>query len=207
MAADVQVKALDTLAWDKPQVEVQPGDTVTWTFEGTTLAHNVQSASANWSFQSPIGAPAPPFTSAPFTASGRYTFVCQVHQDTMVGAVIVGEPPPPPLSEQPFTNDSGDLSVFETGAFDAAGPTLADVSVRRSGSGARVRFTVSERSRVSARFVRDGRTVKTAQVTAAGTAELIVRKGLRAGRYRIVLRAEDLAGNRSAPLVRRLTVG
>src|SRR5688500_320422 len=83
----------------EPEVTVAIGDTVKWTFAGTTLAHNVQSASPNWTMASTIGAPAPDKQSEPFTATGRYEFVCQLHQDTMRGTVIVGAPPPPPLSE------------------------------------------------------------------------------------------------------------
>ena len=59
LAADIQVKGLDTLVWDKPTVEAEIGDTVTWSFDGTTQAHNVQSSSANWSFR-PSSAGRPP---------------------------------------------------------------------------------------------------------------------------------------------------
>jgi plastocyanin len=205
-AADVTIAASDQLVWDKPEVTIAIGDTVTWTFAGTTLAHNVESESANWDFSSPIGAPAPDWPSKPFAASGRYVFVCQLHKDTMRGTVIVGAPPPPPLSEQPFVNDSGAPGVFETGEYDDAAPRLSDLRARRAGGGARVAFTVSERSRVTARFVRGGKLRRSARVTAEGDGVLTVRKGLAAGRYRIDLRAEDLAGNRSAKQTLRLTV-
>ena len=205
-AAEVRIGAADSLVWDKPEVTVAVGDTVTWTFAGTTLAHNVESASSNWAFSSPIGAPAPDWSSEPLTASGRYEFVCQLHQDTMRGTVIVGEPPPPPLSEQPFVNDSGAPGVFETGEYDDVAPRLADVRARRAGGGARVAFTVSERARVTARFVRGGKVRRSARVTADGDGVIKVRRGLAAGRYRIDLRAEDLSGNRSAKQKLRLTV-
>jgi len=207
LAADVQVKALDTPGWDKTAVEVAIGDTVTWNFDGTTLAHNVESGSENWSFSSPIGVPAPNYTSEPFSAAGRYVYVCQLHQDTMRGEVVVGEPPPPPLSEQPFVNDSGAPGLFESGEYDEVAPRLSDLRARRAGGGARVTFAVSERSRVTARFVRSGRMRRTARVTvAAGDGRITVRKGLKAGRYRIDLRAEDLAGNRSSKQRLRLTL-
>ena len=67
-------------------------------------------------------------------------------------------------------------------------------------------FTVSERSRVTAQFVRGGKVRRTARVTAEGDGAITVRMGLGAGRYRIDLRAEDVAGNRSARQVLRLTV-
>ena len=93
---------------------------------------------------------------------------------------------------------------METGAYDDMRPALAAVTVRRAGSGVRVAFRVSEPSRVTARFVRRGRTVRTIGVRAAGRAAITARTGLRPGRYRIDLRAEDAAGNRSR--VRRLRV-
>jgi plastocyanin len=205
-AAEVTVAASDQLVWDKPEVKVAIGDTVKWTFAGTTLPHNVQSASANWTMASTIGAPAPDKQSDPFTATGRYDFVCQLHQDTMRGTVIVGAPPPPPLSEQPFVNDSGAPGVFETGEYDDVEPRLSGLGVRRAGGGARIAFTVSERARVTARFLRGGKVRRTARVTAEGDGVITVRKGLKTGRYRIGLRAEDLAGNRSAKRTLRLTV-
>ena len=67
-------------------------------------------------------------------------------------------------------------------------------------------FSVSERSRVTARFVRGGKVRRSARVTAEGDGAITVRKGLAAGRYRIDLRAEDLSGNRSAKQTLRLTV-
>ena len=65
-------------------------------------------------------------------------------------------------------------------------------------------FRVSEPSRVTARFLRGGRAVRTIGVRADGRAAITARAGLRSGRYRIELRAQDAAGNRSR--VRRLRV-
>ena len=46
-AAEVEVKAVEPAgaqpAWDKTLVAIAPGDTVVWTFTGTTQAHNVWS--------------------------------------------------------------------------------------------------------------------------------------------------------------------
>lgn len=207
-AADVEVKGLDTLAWDKPTVSVAPGDTVTWTFAGTILAHNVQSAGTDWSFESPIAAPAPD-ASYTFEQPGTYRFVCQVHSDTMVGEVVVGTPPlppPPPLSEQPWPNDGGVPGTVETGGVDDVAPTLRGVRVKRSRKGARLRFRVSERSVVTVRFKRGKRTVETRRVRASGRAGVRVPRRLRAGRYRIELTARDVAGNRSGSRSARITI-
>jgi hypothetical protein len=118
--------------------------------------------------------------------------------------VEVGEPPPPPLSEQPFVNDSGAPGLFESGEYDATKPTLSRVAVRRAGKGARIRFSVSERARVVARFSRAGKVRKAATVSAAGDG--VIRKSLDPGRYRVVLRAQDMAGKASVKLVRHLTI-
>jgi plastocyanin len=209
-AAEVEVHGLDTLAWDKPQVGIAAGDTVIWRFPGTTQAHNVMAGSGNWTFASPIGVPAAD-ASFKFDAAGTYRFVCQVHPDTMVGDVIVGDappPPPPPPGRQPFPNDSTPPGVLETGGLDRTQPVLRSVRVRRLANGARIRFRVSEFSVVTVRFKRGGKVVKTAKLNASGSYRGTVRiaKRLRHGRYRVVLRAEDVAGNRSGVRVARVTL-
>jgi plastocyanin len=207
-AADVEVHGLDTLVWDKPQVSVLPGETVTWKFPGTTQAHNVMSGTANWTFASPLGAPAPD-ASFKFDAVGTYRFVCQVHPDTMVGDVIVGDappPPPPPPGQQPFPNDSTPPGVLETGGLDTTRPTLRSVRVQRMKRGAKISFRVSELSRVTVRFKRGGKVVKTAKLDAYKRYRGTFRKGLRAGRYRVELRAKDVAGNQSGLRTARVTI-
>jgi plastocyanin len=213
-AAEVEIKAVDSTettpaGWDKPLVTIAPGDTVVWSFAGTAELHNVLSASENWSYRSGEAVKAGPNGSFPFTTTGRYDFVCQVHAE-MRGTVTVGDvppPPPPPLSEQPFPNDGAAPTVLETGGLDTTKPTLRSVRVQRMKRGARIRFRVSERARVTVRFKRAGKVVRTRHVDAAGTARLAVRgKALRAGRYRVELRAEDIAGNRSGLRTARLTV-
>jgi plastocyanin len=213
-AAQVEVKALEPVGsepvWDKKLVAIDPGDTVVWTFAGTTQAHNVWSgASTNWSYESPAASPAPN-GSYVFTTTGTYHFVCRLH-DSMVGDVVVGNgppPPPPPLSEQPFVNDGGPLGVLETGGRDRSRPKLSAVRVRRVASGARVRFHVSERARVTVRFKRGGEVFKTVRVNASGSYRGTIRdaKRLGAGRYRVELRAVDIAGNRSALRRARVTL-
>ena len=65
-------------------------------------------------------------------------------------------------------------------------------------NGARVRFRLSERARVSVSFELAGITVKTARRTfRAGRRSLIVRDRRMHGRYRVEVVARDLAGNRS----------
>jgi plastocyanin len=214
-AAQVEVKGQDSLTWDKPAVTIAAGDTVNWSFPDTTQAHNVKSGSDNWSYQSQIGAPAPNGTFR-FDAPGVYRFICQVHPDSMIGNVTVTDaagtppppPPPPPPGSQPFPNDSPPLTVLETGGLDRTRPAVRDLRVRRAARGARIRFRVSERSLVTVRFKRRGKTVKTAHLNASGRARITVRdrRKLRAGRYRIEILARDVAGNQSHLRTAHLTL-
>lgn len=201
-ADTVVIAGTDALVWEPSLVDIKPGDTVTWTFAGTTQYHNVWSASPNWSVQSPGGVPAPDF-SYTFEAEGTYDFYCQVHPDTMRGTVRVAAappppPPPPPPSAQPFGNDAGEPLTIESNVkLDKTRPRLSRLSARRAGKrAARVRFRVSEQSDVTVRFKRGKRTIKTAETSADGVGTIRVR-GLRPGSYRILVRATDLAGNRA----------
>ncbi len=207
----------DTLDWDRSNVAIAPGDSVTWTFPGTVQVHNVAgngpaASDANWdAFASPFGAPAPDATYT-FQSEGTYNFVCEVHPSTMFGTVTVSvapvatpEPTPVPLSQQPYTNDDATPVVVEKVVMDRARPQLTAVSARRVARGmARVRFRVSELSTVSVRFKRGGRTVRTVASVADGLRGVNVR--MRRGRYSVEVRATDVAGNLSAIRRTRITV-
>jgi plastocyanin len=208
-AAPVTIHGQDTLTWDTPNVSVDVGDTVTWTFAGTAQAHHVANQGsdvndATWaSFSSPLGVPAPDATFT-FSTPGTYNFYCSVHPDTMKGTVTVGAaaPPPPrvlPLSEQPFSNDAPPLpAASESVSLDTTKPRLSSVSARRMPHrAARLRFRVSEESVVDVRFTRGGKTVKRYAASGTGTLSFTARS-LKAGKYRVEVRAYDIAGNRSA---------
>jgi plastocyanin len=212
-AADQTVQAVDaTLAWSPATVTVKAGESVTWTFAGTTQAHNVASSSPNWSLSTPIQANHPP-VSHTFASPGTYTFVCNVHPSTMTGTVTVTDasgtppppPPPPPPGQQPYPNDQSPPSVVEI--TDTSRPRLTHVRASRIARGVRVRFHVSEPARVRVRVRRDGRTVRarTVRLRQAGTRALRLR-GLSAGSYRIDVLARDLALNRSRLKRARVTV-
>jgi plastocyanin len=199
--------------WAPRDVTIKAGETVTWSFAGTTVFHNVASSGSNWSYRNGNPAIAPPPASHAFTTPGIYTFVCEIHATTMVGTVTVTDaagtppppPPPPPLSEQPWANDQRAPRVLEV--TDEARPKLTRVRAAGVRDGARVRFRLSERARVTVRVRRGRRTVKTARRTfARGAHAMTVRdRGMR-GRYRLEVRATDLAGNRSRVRRARLTV-
>jgi plastocyanin len=210
LAADKTVTAAGPESepvWSPSAVAVDVGDTVTWSFTGSTVAHNVNSASSNWSFSTPTGTAQAP-ASFTFTAAGTYSFVCTIHPDSMRGTVTVGNappPPPPPLSQQPFPNSQPAPTVLEL--TDSIRPRLTRVRVRGIARGARVRVHVNEPGRVTIRARRGHRVVRTRTLTLRRAATRTVRlHGLRAGAYRIEILARDLAGNRSRVRRAHLTV-
>jgi plastocyanin len=200
-AADATIRPAGTdtePVWSPAAVSVDVGDTVTWSFTGSTIAHNVTSNSANWTFSSPTGVGQAPaaFT---FTAAGTYAFVCSIHPDTMRGTVTVGNappPPPPPPSQQWLPNDQSPPTVLEV--TDDTRPRLSRVRVHAIARGARVRVRVNEPGRVTIRARRGHHVVRSRTVTLRRAAtRTVALHGLRAGAYRIEMRARDLAGNRS----------
>jgi plastocyanin len=189
-----------SLRWEPGgEVAVDVGATVTWTYDGSQLAHNVKSESPNWSVDTPSSTTDPRPVSFTFTTEGTYKYVCKFHADTMVGQIKVGNPPPPPPpppSEQPFPNDQQPPEQFEVG--DRKRPRVGRLRVRAVRNGARLRFRLSERARVTVRFRLAGITVKTARRTfRAGQHRLTVRDRRMHGRFRVELFARDAAGNRS----------
>jgi len=192
-------------------VSVDVGDTVTWTFDGTELPHNVRSQTPNWTLSSPIGAPAPP-ESFTFTAAGSYAFVCSVHPE-MTGTVAVsepgGEPPPPPppidTGPLPYPNDASAPEDLENGGLDTTRPTISRVRVRTPGNRVRVRLRTSESSNVRVRVERRGRTVKSRRFNLRGTRQVTLR-GLRDGRYTVIVDARDRADNPARLISRRVTI-
>jgi plastocyanin len=210
LAADKTVAAAgpdDEPVWSPSAVAVDVGDTVTWSFTGSTVAHNVHSTSSNWTFAPPTGTGQPP-VSFTFTASGTYTFECTIHPDSMRGTVTVGNvppPPPPPPGQQPFPNDQSPPAILEL--TDSIRPKLSRVRVRRIAHGARVRLHVNEPGRVTVRARRGHRVVRSRTVTLRRAATKTVSlRGLKAGAYRIEVLARDLAGNRSRVRRAHLTI-
>jgi plastocyanin len=218
LAANEVIKASDALVWDRPNVSIAPGDTVTWTFDGTVQAHHAAAsgpsdADAAWaSFSSPLGVPAPP-ASYTFQNEGVYNFYCSVHKDTMTGTITVSKAPVPvatpaplPLSQQPLANDAPADVPVETGvALDTTKPGLTAVSAKRRGTGARVKFKVTEEAVTGIVFSRGSKRVKSYAVSGHG-ALYFDAKGLRAGKYTVRLVSVDLAGNKSKARTLRVTV-
>lgn len=205
-SADVTFQAVDgSNTWAPAEQTVKVGEKISWSFAGSTTAHNVKSNSANWSYVSgySVGGAA---VERSFDKAGEYLFLCELHGSTMSGKVVVLDeagqpappPPPPPLSEQPFGNDAPPLTVFEVR--DTVVPKLDRVRVSRVTRGVRVRFRLSEAGKITVKATR-GRSVTTRTVEVAKGTRSITVKGLKAGSYRVQVSAKDLAGNaaKSAP--------
>jgi plastocyanin len=108
-ASDQTVTGLSS-SWDKPTLEMQTGDTITWTWTPATgggQSHNVvgtpNAADPAWGqiVEPPFteGGPAPQGgTSFTFTQPGTYEFLCQVHATTMKGTVTVTGAPTTPTA-------------------------------------------------------------------------------------------------------------
>jgi plastocyanin len=215
--ADATIQATDDTSvegtnnrWTPSAVTVKAGETVTWSFAGTTIPHNVRSATG-WEFGNTPDLAGPP-ASYTFTTPGTYEFFCQLHPTPMRGIVTVTDatgappppPPPPPLSEQPFVNDVPAPAVLEVR--DVVAPKLDHVAVARVAHGARVRFRLSEAGKVTVKLTR-GKAVKTRTVNVRKGTSSVTVKGLRAGSYRVQVSAKDLASNTAgAPKRARVTL-
>jgi plastocyanin len=215
--ADATIQATDgTLPdgsdnrWTPNALTVKAGETVTWSFAGTTLAHNVKSA-AGWDLMNGPAVAGPPATYT-FTTPGTYEFFCQLHATPMRGTITVTDaagtapppPPPPPLSEQPVANDYPGPTVLEVRVTVA--PTLDRVTVTRARKAAKVRVRLSEAGKVAVELTR-GKLVKRRTVEVAKGTSSFTIAGLRKGTYRVKVTATDLAGNAAKSSKRaRITV-
>lgn len=199
-AANVTVTAHDFF-WSPDAVEIQVGDTVTWTNEQGF--HNVLLGDSR--LNQP-GFPTDPSWNPPpkmtFNSPGSYTFVCEVHPG-MTGRVQVagGEPTPTPTATATPTPG---VPPPGGGAPDSTPPTISGLTVSPTSGGAQVRLTVSERATVNARFIgRTGESRLRRQVE-AGTWTLA--GALARGTYTYELWAVDGQANRSTTEVGEVSV-
>ena len=220
-ADDQTITADDGLVFTPDAVQVDVGDTVTWSFDNPNMPHNVAAKAdspTTWATgdEGNYGVNHPEVTHT-FTAEGIYTFQCQVHPD-MDGTVTVGDPPPddpppddpppdddPPSSPPPTTHPT---TPPPTPSADAVKPTVKSVKLKALRRAVRVRFRLSEPATVTVRVKRGRKVIKSKRVQAgAGTHSLTVRsKKLRKGRYTVEILARDAAGNRSRLATKRLSV-
>jgi plastocyanin len=208
---DATIQAVDGTAgdgsdnrWAPSVVDIAVGETVTWSFAGTTLVHNVRGVGFDYGNVPAAGGPPAAYT---FTTAGTYEFYCELHAQPMRGTVRVGNPPPPPpppLSEQPFPNDAPAPAALEL--LDETAPTLRAVRVTRVERGARVRFRLSEAGRVTIKLKRGNRVVKTSRARARAGVNAVTVRGVRSGRYRVEITARDRSGNPARSKRARVTV-
>ena len=103
----------------KTKIEVEVGDTITFTNKGGTdhdAVNDVVTLSSGTFFEGELfsGSPLPPgktFTTPPFNEEGEIKFFCQIHgRDDMAGVIIVGgsvtTPTPMPTSTTPCASSA-----------------------------------------------------------------------------------------------------
>src|SRR5215211_8570227 len=97
LAANTDVTVGDDF-FDATTVQIQPGDSVTWRWNGSDQ-HNVKAfPDQTESFASPFMSGSGRTFSHTFPNRGRFTYFCEVHPETMRAAVEVGPPPFPDTS-------------------------------------------------------------------------------------------------------------
>lgn len=185
MAADTRVQVGDDF-FEPADIQIDPGNTVTWEWVGVMGNHSVTSRpNQTESFDSDPGNDNPrhapgstPFTHT-FSQVGVTRYYCKLHPTTMTGTVTVGTPPvdtsPPGLDpRKPRVGRRVVKVAFEL--TEAALVELRVVSARRPNS--------------ALRSVR--------KPLQAGESTInFRRRSLAAGRYIVKLTATDDAGNES----------
>ena len=179
-------------------VQIQPGDTVTWTFKGANHSVTADERQSE-SFDSDPGETFPVHPSDDtfahtFNSPGRFTYFCKVHQGTMRGTVVVGGEEPPP---------GGDTTAPSVSGLSATGGRKCKRKQRRcKPRKTRVDFTLSEDASVRMTFDRSVGTDPQPLVRDMSAGENAVRLSTRRvprGRYELRVVATDAAGNASGP--------
>jgi FtsP/CotA-like multicopper oxidase with cupredoxin domain len=122
-----------------------------------------------------------------------------VHMDAVDPAPQPTPTPTPTPKPAPGGNEPGP---------DATAPVLTKLRAKRAGPHVAFRFKLSEPAAVTL-IVKRGRR-RIARLSGAATAgpnTLMLHKRLRRGRYQVIARATDLAGNAAPPVKLRLAVG
>jgi plastocyanin len=222
--ADETVQSLVTNQWDKQQVDVNTGDTVTWVFPAGTGFHNVAGCPASgacpdapddaWEALNSL------FDSQPveftFTQPGSYEYFCKAHEEMRGTVTVTGEPvetpdpgeptpsptsaPPPPVPTATVDPPDDHLSTpAPTGsaATDSAAPAITGLKLNRIKRGARVTFSLSETASVTLSARKGERTVRTLRLQVRSGEHRVKVRRLRKGRHTFALQARDAAGNRS----------
>jgi plastocyanin len=199
-------------------VQIAPGDTVTFHFDGTTGVAGPHNAADGDTLP-----PADPAWTEPgdgtfvtagsfpheFANEGTFKFVCQVHS-AMHGTVTVGTPDDPPDDDPPSSPppETHPTTPAPTPSADTVKPKVRSVSLKALRRAVRVRFRLSEPATVTVRVKRRKTVVKSKRVQAGpGLHTLTLRSPrLKKGRYTVEILARDATGNRSRLATKRLSV-
>jgi plastocyanin len=193
-AADENVHATPSNTWSPSSVTINVGDAVTWINDGGF--HNVKFDDG---FEQP-SEPSATWSSNPrrtFTAAGSYRYVCEQHQSTMIGRVVVQDTsqPPPPGGEPPDTTppDIDNLKLVPSTFCNKRTKSCPKV-------GTEIRFTLDEDATITGRIYRrrDGKRVGKLKINATRGANAwpFSGKGLALGKHRLELTPKDAAGNK-----------
>jgi plastocyanin len=187
-AADVTVA--DNF-FDPAVVQIAPGETVTWRWDGST-DHNVRACDSTKTspsgcrfdqtdtFRSSIKSGTGETFSHTFDERGRFRYFCQLHPFSMRGAVEVGPPPFP----------------------DTRLPRISSLT----DTGNRLKFKLSEDATVRVRITRNGTTRKRIKKKLEKGRRAIRVRNLGEGlRYRAKLVPTDEAGNKGKAAFERFT--
>jgi plastocyanin len=189
---------------------IDPGDTVTWTWNGSglDLHHSVTSdAGSAQAFDSDAANPTHAHTTGEsfqvtFPTSGCFQYHCEVHP-TMHGQIQVGLAMCPPPSSGGGAGGGGGGNgppppppPGPSGPVDTVAPAFSAVSAK---GGKKLVFKLSEAGRVTIKVLRGRKTVKTFKVSGkkGSNSFRLTHRGLKHGKYKITLTATDSAGNKS----------
>jgi plastocyanin len=156
MAADTSVNVVD-FAFQARNVQIEPGDKVTWNF--AAAGHTTKSDSGQaerWNSGPQLNASGTRFEHT-FTAPGRFTYVCEPHQTFMKGTVTVGS--------------------------DRCRKSTSKFSQSRRGSTVTYRFTLVESAKVSIKLSGAAKRSATRKRLGPGRRSIAFRN-MKRGRYR-----------------------
>jgi plastocyanin len=170
VAADGNVSIQDDFYMPRT-VRIQPGEKVTWSWQGSNTHTVTADPFLTESFDSGQNTTGHTFTHT-FPQPGRFTYHCEIHS-FMHGVVEVGQPPFPDVIVPRILRPGA--SVFHNVV--------------------RLRFRLSEKAKVKLSLRGPSRRSLTRRLR-KGQRSLRLA-GLRSGRYRATLVARDAAGHRS----------
>lgn len=216
--------------WNKKDVTIAVGESVTWRWTNTDLVHNVLSASPNWTIDTP--AATTENVTRQFTTDGTYLFRCEFHVN-MTGRIVVGtgvDPTATPTASPtatPTATPTASATASPTAtpvtpaatpvptavvptptpvspAGDTTKPTLKSVKYAAVKRGVKVSFRLSESASVKVAVKRGSKTLKTVTKRLSAGARSVTATGAKVtrGKVSVEIRATDAAGNASA-LARR----